>query len=133
MPAEQRRIQEPVKHLKWNFCENLRFSNIKWFYKNFHLRCLIEFWMCLYHQPIFSITLRVYVSIKISYKTQYQFLIQIPQWLQTPSLSPCLAWSLRKTAFPCRILLAPLWLLKNLSGLNSFNIWVYYIYIYIFI
>ena len=86
--------------------------------------------MFLYHQTIFSITLRVFVSIKISYKTQHQFLIQILQWLQTPSLSPCLAWSLRKTAFPCRIPLAPYDFLKTCLDLihSMFGCIIYNIY-----
>ena len=48
----QRRIQKPVKHLRWSyFCENgQQLSAVNYFCKNLHLRCLTGFWIRLWDE-----------------------------------------------------------------------------------
>ena len=44
----ERRIQNPVKHLRWSICENrLRLKTVNYFWKKLHRRCSIMFWIRL--------------------------------------------------------------------------------------
>ena len=43
--VRQRRIQSPVKHLRWSFLRNC--FGVNYFCIMLHLRCLTRFWICL--------------------------------------------------------------------------------------
>ena len=43
----QRRIQNPIKHLRWNVLRKQRLLAVNYFRRMLHLRCSIEFWIRL--------------------------------------------------------------------------------------
>ena len=43
----QRRFLNSVEQIRWSFCKTSeRVSDVNYFHKNLHVRCLTEFWIC---------------------------------------------------------------------------------------
>ena len=79
----QRRIQNLVKYLRWNFCETCsRVLAVNFFLTKFYLRGLTGFWMHLWGLVLLAITLLLtkfvlYIATFISGVVQHFFLEKI--------------------------------------------------------
>ena len=64
----QKRVRDPVKHLRWNFLQNIYLlKNINYFRKKLHTRCLTRFqirhWMSLVIGKEGHLTLWVFLGL----------------------------------------------------------------------
>ena len=93
----QRRIQNPVKHLRSRFLQKLRLNTVTYFCIKLHFRCSVAFWIRPFFRKSNSGWLILILTNldKISIILRFFFLIEISQGVR-----PCLSTDLNALTAP---------------------------------